>query len=127
VSNIVDIAQVVTAAAAVVAVLVSATLTKRAIGRQDAALRAHWNIEGAMWAAQWRDHVLALHDRGLSTEQIRELVSLEEGQLHPGKRLLAAEEGSGSIDDIVRIVAAAPTTKPRCRQGGVAHWLRGGR
>lgn len=105
-SDLADIAQVVTAVAAVIAVIASILVARGTLKRT---LLAHWNIEGAMWAAQWREHVLKLHDRGLSVEQIRELVSKEKDQVQKEGYLLAAELGSGKIDDIVRLANAAAT------------------
>ncbi len=61
-------------------------------------LQAHYNIDGAMSAIAWRDQVIALHDRGLTPAQIREIMLLEDGGA-------GYEASNGRIDDIVRNLA----------------------
>ncbi|MEU9166785.1 hypothetical protein AB0D34_03090 [Streptomyces sp. NPDC048420] len=81
----------------------------RSLARADAALtqaqhiaertlQAHYNIDGAMSAIAWRDQVIALHDRGLTPAQIREIMLLEDGGA-------GYEASNGRIDDIVRNVS----------------------
>ncbi|MCB5168808.1 hypothetical protein LG634_28805 [Streptomyces bambusae] len=61
----------------------------------ERALEAHWNIEGGATSIAWREQVFALHDRGLTPEQIRRIMLLEDGGS-------GWERGNGRIDDIVR-------------------------
>lgn len=58
---------------------------------------AHFNIEGAGAAIAWRDQVLNLHDRGLTTNQIRRIMLLEDGGA-------GYEASNGQIEDILRDV-----------------------
>jgi hypothetical protein len=86
----------------------SAAQSEHSLARADAALtqaqriaertlQAHYNIDGAMSAIAWRDQVIALHDRGLTPAQIREIMLLEDGGA-------GYEASNGRIDDIVRNV-----------------------
>ncbi|MGW7468645.1 hypothetical protein ACWGJT_29310 [Streptomyces xantholiticus] len=88
------------------ALMQSEVQSDRSLARADAALtqaqqiaertlRAHYNIDGAQSAIAWRDQVIALHDRGLTSAQIREIMLLEDGGA-------GYEASNGRIDDIVR-------------------------
>ncbi|MFJ9737189.1 hypothetical protein [Streptomyces sp. NPDC101166] len=61
----------------------------------ERALKAHWNIDGGATSVAWREQVFALHDRGLTPEQIRRIMLLEQGGA-------GWEEGNGRIQDILR-------------------------
>lgn len=58
------------------------------------ASEAHYAIEGANAAIAWREQVLELHDRGLTPQQIRAIMLLEDG----GE---GYERSNGRIDDIL--------------------------
>ena len=78
----------VTAVVAVLALVVSAaTLVISSIQQ--------YKFSGAMAAIAWRDQVFALHDRGLTAEQIRAIMLAESG----GE---GYEAGNGSIDTILK-------------------------
>ncbi|MFF3401769.1 hypothetical protein ACFYW6_25070 [Streptomyces sp. NPDC002659] len=68
----------------------------------DRAVTAHYNIDGATAAVAWREQVIALHDRGLSPEQIRHIMLLEDG----GE---GYERSNGRID---AILAGIPRQDP---------------
>ncbi|MEV0580827.1 MULTISPECIES: hypothetical protein [unclassified Streptomyces] len=61
----------------------------------ERALVAHWNIDGGATSVAWREQVFALHDRGLTPEQIRRIMLFEQGGS-------GWEEGNGRIDDLLR-------------------------
>ncbi|MER5429616.1 hypothetical protein [Streptomyces sp. NPDC002588] len=63
----------------------------------ERAMSAHYAIEGAAAAIAWRDQVIALHDRGLSPEEIRAIMLLEDG----GE---GYERANGRIDDILSAI-----------------------
>jgi hypothetical protein len=98
-----DVAQVVTAVVAIVGIGLSAWLAMRAVKYERETLRQHWNIEGSMYAAQWREHIIKLSDRGLSVDEIRKLVALEKDQEQKGRTELGSEIGSGKIEAIVAL------------------------
>jgi hypothetical protein len=79
-----------------------ATLTQ-AQNIAERTLQAHYNIDGAMSAIAWRDQVIALHDRGLTPAEIRNIMLLEDG----GE---GYEASNGRIDDIVRNI---PIVRPQ--------------
>lgn len=81
-------ATVVGAVVAAVAVVVA----YRGLRQQ---LKQNYLIVGAQSAIEWRSQVIALHDRGLTSEQIRRIMLLEDG----GK---GYELANGNIDDILR-------------------------
>lgn len=98
----------VTGVSAVVGNALAVVIAVTSLRRADAALaqaqqiaretlEAQWSIEGSAAATAWRDQVLALHDRGLTPEQIRRIMLLEDG----GEGL---ERSNGRIDDILRDV-----------------------
>ncbi|MER5504619.1 hypothetical protein ABT052_04725 [Streptomyces sp. NPDC002766] len=58
------------------------------------ASEAHDAVEGANAAIAWREQVLELHDRGLTPQQIRAIMLLEDG----GE---GYERSNGRIDDIL--------------------------
>ncbi|MFE2266127.1 hypothetical protein [Streptomyces griseosporeus] len=64
-------------------------------------LEAHYAIDGAMSAIAWRDQVIQLHDRGLTAEQIRRIMLLEDGGA-------GYEASNGRIDDILRGIPRRP-------------------
>jgi len=101
-----DLWTVATALSAVLGNLIAIVVAAASLRKADAALaqaqqiardtlRAHWNIDGAAAATAWREQVIALHDRGLSAEQIRRIMLLEQGGA-------GYEDGNGRIDDILR-------------------------
>jgi hypothetical protein len=81
-------ADIATALAAVSGNLL-AILLARVVYRQQHALA------GSEAAIAWRHQVIELHDRGMTPDQIRTIMLLENG----GE---GYEEGNGRIDDIVR-------------------------
>ncbi|MEV5933163.1 hypothetical protein AB0L56_10545 [Streptomyces sp. NPDC052079] len=109
-----DVWAIIAALSAVLGNLIAIVVALTSLRRADKALEqaqeiareardAHYRIEGAASAIAWREQVVGLHDRGLTPEQIRRIMELEdEGEGY--------EEGNGRIDDILRDV-------PR-RQGG---------
>ncbi|MGY1632190.1 hypothetical protein ACI784_10860 [Geodermatophilus sp. SYSU D01186] len=107
----------VTGVAAVAALVVSAitALTQYRLGLEQKALEVR-QIElatrqmatpagppalAAEVALRWREQVLALHDRGLSPEEIRWIMCCEDGGA-------AYEERNGIIDEIVGNVPRVP-------------------
>jgi hypothetical protein len=66
-------------------------------------LEQNWSIIGSQAAIEWRQQLFDLHDRGMNIQQIRDVMSLEEGWE-------AYERTVGKIDDILRNV-------PRKSQG----------
>ena len=66
-------------------------------------LEQNWRIVGAQSAIEWRQQLFDMHDRGMNAEQIREVMSFEEGWE-------GYERSTGKIDDILRNV-------PRRSQG----------
>ncbi|MGY1636633.1 hypothetical protein ACI78V_08255 [Geodermatophilus sp. SYSU D00742] len=108
----------ITGVAAIAALLVSAitALTQYRLGLEQKALEvrqtdlAHLGLSGGEQrhpapgvppALQWREQVLALHDRGLSPEEIRWVMCCEAGGA-------AYEERYGIIDEIVGNVPRVP-------------------
>ncbi|MFF3877669.1 hypothetical protein [Streptomyces sp. NPDC001978] len=61
------------------------------------AAKAHYDIDGAASAIAWRDQIIALHDRGLTPEQIRAIMLLEDG----GD---GYERANGRIDAILAVI-----------------------
>ncbi|MCQ0023800.1 hypothetical protein M4914_13140 [Streptomyces somaliensis DSM 40738] len=109
-----DVWTIMTAVSAVLGNLIAVGVALASLRRADMALKqaeeiardardAHYRIEGAASATAWREQVIALHDRGLTPEQIRRIMELEDG----GE---GYERGNGRIDDILRDVPQ--------RQGG---------
>jgi len=103
-----DVWTVVAALSAVLGNLIAVVVAVASLRRADKALDqaqeiareardAHYRIEGAASAIAWREQVIDLHDRGLTPEQIRRIMELEDG----GD---GYEEGNGRIDDILRDV-----------------------
>jgi hypothetical protein len=66
-------------------------------------LEQNSRIVGAQSAIEWRQQLFDMHDRGMNAEQIREVMSFEEGWE-------GYERSNGKIDDILRNV-------PRRSQG----------
>jgi hypothetical protein len=64
-------------------------------------LSQNYSIVGAQSAIEWRQQLIELHDRGLSAEQIRRIMLLEDGGV-------GYEEGNGRIDEILRDVPRRP-------------------
>jgi DNA-binding transcriptional MerR regulator len=86
-------------AIAVAVAMASLRKAQHALDQAEALAReardAHYRIEGASAAIAWREQVISLHDRGLTAEQIRRIMELEdEGEGY--------EASNGRIDDILR-------------------------
>jgi hypothetical protein len=64
---------------------------------------------GSQTAIAWRDQVLRLHDRGLTSGEIRFMMHLEEGGL-------AYEEWNGPIEELLRNVSALTSMSARPAQ-----------
>ena len=60
-------------------------------------LQQNWEIVGSQSAIEWRQQLFDLHDRGMSVQEIREVMSLEEGWEN-------YERDIGSIENILRNV-----------------------
>jgi hypothetical protein len=77
-------------------------------------LRQNTAYAGAQSAIAWREQVLLLHDRGLSPDEIRYMMSCEDGWR-------GYEKSNGIIDEIVRNVprrgAQSPLARPKERRG----------
>ncbi|MEV6106417.1 hypothetical protein AB0M28_17090 [Streptomyces sp. NPDC051940] len=71
--------------------------------KADQALAQAYAVDGASSAIAWRDQVIALHDRGLTPDQIREIMLLEDG----GE---GYERSNGRIDDIVSAIPRRPAS-----------------
>ncbi|MEU8851249.1 hypothetical protein AB0C70_34675 [Streptomyces sp. NPDC048564] len=92
----------------VTAIYVSIASLRRAdaalVQAQDIAertLAAEDAFAGAAACIAWREQLFALHDRGLSPEQIRRIMLLE-----PGGE--GYESGMGRIDDILKDIPRIP-------------------
>jgi len=130
--DIVDIAQIATAVAAVLGVGYAVRLGERTLrrhdeqlARQDTQLEEYTATEGGLYCNDFRRHVLELSGLGLSPPQIRELLAHEHGMVRaspegteclppeeavravreePGIRL-TAEQNCGRIEEILRLPA----------------------
>lgn len=109
-----DIWTVATALSAVAGNITAVWVSAASIKRADAALTqaqliaqqqldAEDNFAGASACIAWREQLIALHDRGLTGEQIRRIMLLE-----PGGE--GYEPGMGRIEDILRDIPRQPPT-----------------
>jgi hypothetical protein len=95
----VDLAAVIGGVAALIAVGVSIEVARRN-SRQVV------DIQGTALCISYREHVIELHDRGMTVEQIRALLALEGNALDPATGLLRIEGANGCvpIEEIVNRV-----------------------
>ncbi|MFF4401500.1 hypothetical protein [Streptomyces sp. NPDC001480] len=104
--NMADFWTIITALSAVAGNIVAVWVAIASLKRADAALtqaqeiaerqlEAQDDFDGAAACIAWREQLIALHDRGLSPEQIRRIMLLE-----PGGE--GYEPGMGRIDAILR-------------------------
>jgi hypothetical protein len=77
----------------------AALVQARDIAAQN--LAAQDDFAGAAACISWREQIIALHDRGLTSDQIRRIMLLE-----PGGE--GYEPGMGRIDDILRDIPRIP-------------------
>jgi hypothetical protein len=95
------VAEWIAALAAVIASVVAIVfgiLSLRLQGRlTQELLKQNWDIVGSQSAIAWRQQLFDLHDRGMSVQQIREVMSLEEG----GE---GYERTIGKVEEILRNV-----------------------
>jgi DNA-binding transcriptional MerR regulator len=96
-----DIVSSLAAVAACGTSLVAVIVARRTMKLQDLSAARQQEqgflYSGAQAAIAWRQQVLDLHDRGLTPEQIRRIMELENGGT-------GYENGNGSIDEILRDV-----------------------
>jgi len=99
-----DVVSSLAAVAAGVTSLFALVVARRTMKLQDLSAARQQEqgflYSGAQAAIAWRQQVLDLYDRGLTPEQIRRIMELENG----GK---GYENGNGSIDEILRDVPRA--------------------
>ena len=125
-----DLAQVITAATAIFAVVYAVRLGERTLGRhdeqlrkQEVQLREYVATEGGAYCTNFREHILRLHEKNMTPARIRELLACEVGMLASNEkrteffspeeaaealrsdpdRRLEAELNCGLIDEIVRL------------------------
>jgi hypothetical protein len=93
-----EVADTVTAAAAVSANLLAIYIARKVHKQQQEIAKTmyqqEYDLAGAEAAIAWRNQVIDLHDRGMSPEQIRRVMLLEVG----GE---GYEPSNGHIDEIV--------------------------
>jgi hypothetical protein len=110
------VAALIGTAVALLAVAVAVVTAERA--RQlaaEIAARQHQqtiDLQGTGLCINYRTHVIELRDRGMSAEQIRELLLQEGGMPDPAtdnKRLMIENrDGCAPIDEIIRLVPPRP-------------------
>jgi hypothetical protein len=111
--TVIDIAQIVTALAAVTAVLTAVWVARETLERHDRQLEQHVGTEGTALCIAYREHVLLLHRKyGMTEAQIRELLIQEGGMAAPDGRLMIEirdderEGGCAPIGEIIRLAGA---------------------
>ena len=109
-----DIATVVAAVIAVIALVASMYFSRQSLDHSKKALNQAadhaWQFSGAQFALAYREHVIRLYAAGLSVGQISELLDLERADSESEQGGGALEEFEWGNGEVERIVALLPDT-----------------
>ncbi|MQY16404.1 hypothetical protein SRB5_66030 [Streptomyces sp. RB5] len=89
------------ALAGVIGNVIAIAIAVVTLRQANRALSQAYAIDGAGAAIAWREQVIALHDRGLTPDEIRSIMLLEDG----GE---GYERSNGRINDILAAVPRCP-------------------